>query len=136
MREYSSENYTIETLKEKWFNACCDGIDEPDLNVFIVEIYNLYHDNLEELPKFMSDVLSRQRWTKEDFIDNILWNPKNKLELGDIIEITRNTKNYKEGDRFRVIKDCTNQVEIISEKTFDILKVAKITRFFRRVENG
>lgn len=123
-----------EALKEKWFRARCDGIDEPDLNVFIVDIYNLYQDNLEELPKFMSDILLRQRWVKEDFIDNILWNPKNKIELGDIVKITRNTKTYKEGDKFRVIKDYVSQVEIISEKSFEILRVAKNTRFFKVVE--
>lgn len=56
------------------------------------------------------------------------------LNIGDRVELTRDIKHYKKGEKFRVIKDLGKIVEVIHEKDFKIMKAGKRSRDFRKIE--
>ena len=127
-------------LAKKWLEVRDKVPDESDLNIFIVDLYNVYKEIYKDYPyglKYnIGTVLTWGRWEKLDFLDDILFVKESILNVGDRVELTRDIKQYKKGDKFRVIKDLGIIVEVIHEKDFIIMKAGKYSRDFRKIEKG
>lgn len=127
-------------LAKKWLGVRDKVPKEEDLNIFIVDLYNAYKEIYKEYPyglKYnIGTVLTWGRWEKLDFLDDILFVKESTLNVGDRVELTRDRKHYKKGDKFRVIKDLGRIVEVIHEKDFTIMKAGKRSRDFRKIEKG
>lgn len=125
-------------LAKKWLEVRDKLPCEENLNVFIVDLYNVYKEIYKEYPYGLEynigKVLTWGRWVKYDFLDDILFVKETTLEVGDRVELTVDYKNYKKGDKFRVIKDLDRIVEVIHEKDFKIIKAGKRTREFKKIK--
>lgn len=129
-----------EELIKKWLDVRNKIPSEEDLNIFIVDLYNAYKEIYKDYPYGLEynigKVLTWGRWEKYDFLEDMLYNKELTLHVGDRIELTEDKKNYKKGEKFRVIKDLDRLVEVIHEKDFKIMKVGKRSREFKKVKIG
>lgn len=127
-----------EELVKKWLDVRNQKPAEEELNIFIVDLYNAYKEIYKDFPYGLEynigKVLSWGRWVKYDFLEDMLYNKELTLHVGDRIELTEDKKNYKKGEKFRVIKDLGRLVEVIHEKDFKIMKVGKRSREFKKVK--
>lgn len=117
---------TKRELAEKWLNVRNKIHDESDLNIFIVDLYNIQKEIDKEYPygfkHNIGTILTWGKWEKFDF------------NVGDRVELTRDIKHWKKGDVFRVIKDLGLIVEVIHEKEFTLMRAGKQSRDFRKIE--
>ncbi len=124
-------------LTKKWLGVRDRVPAEEDLNIFIVDLYNVYREINPDYPYGLEynigEILTWGRWEKLDFLDDILFVKESTLNVGDRVELTRDKKQYKKGDIFRVIKTFKNFVEVIHEKEFKIIKAGKRSRDFRKI---
>lgn len=129
-----------EELVKKWLDVRNQKPAEEELNIFIVDLYNAYKEIYKDFPYGLEynigKVLSWGRWVKYDFLEDMLYNKELTLHVGDRVELTEDKKNYKKGEKFRVIKDLGRLVEVIHEKDFKILKAGKRTREFKKIKIG
>lgn len=129
---------TKEELVKKWLEIRDKIPAEEDLNIFIVDLYNVYQEIYKEYPYGLEynigKVLTWGRFEKLEFLDDILFVKETTLEVGDRVELTIDKNNYKKGEKFRVIKDLGKIVEVIHEKDFKIMKAGKRSRGFKKVE--
>ena len=129
-----------EELVKKWLDVRNQKPAEEELNIFIVDLYNAYKEIYKDFPYGLEynigKVLTWGRWVKYDFLEDMLYNKELTLHVGDRVELTEDKKNYKKGEKFRVIKDLGRLVEVIHEKDFKILKAGKRTREFKKIKIG
>lgn len=129
---------TKRELAEKWLNVRNKIHDESDLNIFIVDLYNIQKEIDKEYPygfkHNIGTILTWGKWEKFDFLDDILFSKEICLNVGDRVELTRDIKHWKKGDVFRVIKDLGLIVEVIHEKEFTLMRAGKQSRDFRKIE--
>lgn len=125
-------------LAENWLDVRDKVPKEEDLNIFIVDLYNAYKEIYKEYPYGLKHnigtILTWGRWEKLDFLDDMLFSKELTLNTGDRVELTRDIKHYKKGEKFRVIKDLGKIVEVIHEKDFRIMKAGERSRDFRKIE--
>lgn len=99
---------TKEELVKKWFKVRDKVPAEEDLNIFIVDLYNVYQEIYKEYPYGLEynigKVLTWGRFEKLEFLDDILFVKETTLEIGDRVELTIDKKNYKRGRNLELSK--------------------------------
>lgn len=93
---------TKEELIKKWLEVRNKIPAEEDLNIFIVDLYNVHREIYKEYPYGLEHnigkVLTWGRFEKLEFLDDILFVKETTLEVGDRVELTVDKKTIKGGE--------------------------------------